>query len=88
MENYRPPTIKFDNIPTLTGVENYSIWAVAMKHIWRIMMASAIVEEGAQPSDDADDKELIAYETIKSYASAVLIQVVSSEILEKIVVFF
>ena len=87
MENYRPPTIKFENIPTLKGVENYSIWAAAMKHIWRIMMATAIVEEGAQPSDDADDKELIAYETIKNYASAVLIQVVSSEILEKIVEF-
>lgn len=81
----KPITIKLDNIQKLTGQGNYNIWAASMKLVRRGMKTYEIVVDGATPADDADASEKTAYESLCHQASVIYIQVVSHEILEKIV---
>ncbi|RPB06507.1 hypothetical protein P167DRAFT_550474 [Morchella conica CCBAS932] len=81
----KPITIKLDNIRVLTGQSNYNIWAASMKLVWKGMKVYEIVVDGAEPSDDAVDAEKSAYESLCHQAAAVYIQVVSQDILKKIV---
>ena len=83
----RAITIKLDNIKQLTGQENYIIWESTMRLVWKGMKTYEIVVEGQQPSDDAELDEVTAHTTLCHQASAIYIQVVSTEILEKLVEF-
>jgi len=83
----KPVTIKLDNIKQLTGQENYIIWESTMRLVWKGMKTHETVAEGLQPSDDAKEDEVTAYTALCYQPSAIYIQVVSTEILEKLVEF-
>ena len=83
----KPVTIKLDNIKQLTGQENYISWESTMRLVWKGVKTYEIVVEGLQPSDDAEEDEVTAYTALCYQASAIYIQVVSTEILEKLVEF-
>ncbi len=85
MDTFRPPTFKLDNLGLLEGDSNYDLWANAMKVVLRSCGAMDIVVNGAQPSDDASDSEIQAYELIKNHAAGILIQTVSKDVLERTV---
>lgn len=53
--------------------------------IWRSMNAYELVVEGAEPTEDAQEEEIRAYQNACHQAAVVYIQVVSPAILEKIV---
>lgn len=81
----KPATIKLDQLSVLKGQDNYHVWAASMKLVWKAMKVSEIVIDGITPGNDATPKELEVYEHLRDQAAAVYLQVVSAEILEKIV---
>jgi hypothetical protein len=81
----KPVSIKLDNIKVLTGQDNYNIWAATMTLVWKGMKCYEIVVEGLDPAADAAQDEIDAYTALCHQAAAVYIQVVSTDILEKIV---
>jgi len=58
-----------------------------MRLVWKGMKTYEIVVEGQQPSDDAGEDEVTAYTALCHQALAIYIQVVSTEIREKLVEF-
>ena len=80
----KPKSIKVDNIRQLEGRENYETWASAMKLVWRAMKCLDIVVHGATPPTDVSPEEKAVYDSLCDLAAATYIQVVSSDILEKI----
>jgi hypothetical protein len=81
----KPTNVKLDNIKELEGQSNYNIWASTMVIILKGMKCHEIAVEGLEPADDADQDEVATYEHLSYQAQAMLFQVVSSNILEKIV---
>ncbi|TGZ76127.1 hypothetical protein EX30DRAFT_379944, partial [Ascodesmis nigricans] len=78
-------TIKLDQLSVLKGQENYHVWAASRKLVWKAMKVSEIVIDGIKPEEDATTKEHEVYEHLRDQAAAVYLQVVSADILEKIV---
>lgn len=81
----KPMSVRLDNVRVLHGQEDYHIWAATMNLVWRSMKVYDLVVLGAKPADDATTEEIEAWQTLSHQAAAVYIQVVSPEILEKIV---
>jgi hypothetical protein len=81
----KPTNVKLDDIKALEGQSNYNVWAATMVIILKGMKCHEIVVEGVEPADDADRSEVAAYEHLSYQLQAMLIQVVSSNILKKIV---
>jgi len=80
-----PVNVKLDSIGKLTGQDNYQIWSASMNIVLNGIKAYEIVVDGVSPADDADQTEVDTYEHLKHTASTIFIQVVSQDILEKIV---
>jgi hypothetical protein len=81
----KPASVKLDNIKVLEGQSNYNVWAATMVIIIKGMKCYEIVVEGLEPASDADRDEVAAFKHLSYQAQAIFIQVVSSNILEKIV---
>jgi len=80
-----PVNVKLDSIGKLTGQDNYQIWSASMNIVLKDIQAYEVVVDGVSPADDADQTEQDAFEHLKHTASTIFIQVVSQDILEKIV---
>jgi len=80
-----PVNVKLDSIGKLTGQENYRIWSASMNIVLKGIKAYEVVVDGVSPADGAEQTEVDAYEHLKHTASTIFIQVVSQDILEKIV---
>jgi len=80
-----PVNVKLDSIGKLTGEENYRIWSASMTIILKGIKAYEVVMDGVVPAEGADATEVNAYDHLCHTASTILIQVVSQDILEKIV---
>jgi len=80
-----PVNVKLDSIGKLTGQENYRIWSASMNIVLKGIKAHEVVVDGVSPADGAEQTEIDAYEHLKHTASTIFIQVVSQDILEKIV---
>ena len=80
-----PADVTLDSIGKLTGHDNYQIWSASMTIVLKGIKAYEIVVDGVSPADDADQTEIDAFEHRKHTASTIFIQVVSCDILEKIV---
>jgi len=80
-----PVNVKLDSIGKLTGQDNYRIWSALMNIVLKGIKAYEVVVDGVSPADDADQTEIDAFEHLKHTASTIFIQVVSQDILEKIV---
>jgi len=80
-----PVNVKLDSIGKLTGQDNYLIWSAWMNIVLMGIKASKVVVDGVSPADDADQTEINLYEHRIHTASTIFIQVVSQDILEKIV---
>jgi len=78
-------TVKYSELPKLEGQNNYRTWTSAMKLVFRTMGCWDIVEAGATPAATASASESSAFETLQNNAATVMIQVVSSTILNQIV---
>jgi len=82
-----PVNVKLDSLGKLMGQENYRIWSASMTIILRGIKAYEVVVEGIVPADGADATEVVAYDHLCHTASTIFLQVVSQDILEKIVEF-
>jgi len=80
-----PVNVKLDSIGKLTGQENYQIWSASMNIVLKGIKAYEVVVDGVSPADGAEQTKVDAYEHLKHTASTIFIQVVSEDILEKIV---
>jgi len=80
-----PVNIKRDSIGKHSGQDNYQIWSALMNIVQKGIKAYEVVVDGVSPADDADQTEMDAFEHLKHTASTIFIQVVSQDILEKIV---
>ena len=80
-----PLNVKLDSIGKLTGQDNYRIWSASKTIVLKGINAYQVVVDGVSPADDADQTEIDAFEHLKHTASTIFIQVVSQDILEKIV---
>ena len=80
-----PVNVKLDSIGKLTGQENYRIWSASMTIILKGIKAYEVVVDGVVPAEGADATEVDAYDHLCHTASTIFIQVVSQDILEKIV---
>ena len=78
--------VGFDRIPELEGQTNYTIWEASLRIIFRTLKIYDIVVTGAAPATDATEDEVEAYDDLCNHAKIVFIQMVSTPILEKIVV--
>jgi hypothetical protein len=67
------------------GQENYRIWSAWMTIIPNGIKESAVVVDGVVPTEGADATEVDAYDHLCYTALTIFIQVVSQDILEKIV---
>jgi len=80
-----PVHFKLDSIGKLTGQHNYRIWSASINIVLNGIKTYEVVVDGVSPADDADQTETDAYEHLKHTVSTIFIQVVSQDILEKIV---
>jgi len=80
-----PVNVKLDSIGKLTGQDNYRIWSASMNIVLKGIKVYEVVVDGVSPTEDAEQTEIDAYEHLKHTASTIFIQVVSQDILEKIV---
>jgi len=80
-----PVNVKLDSIGKLTGQENYRIWSASMTIILKGIKAYEVVVDGIVPTEGAGATEVDAYDHLCHTASTKCIQVVSQDILEKIV---
>jgi hypothetical protein len=80
-----PVNVKLDSIGKLMGQENYRIWSVSMTLILKGIKAYEVVVDGVVPEEGANATEVDAYDHLCHTASTIFIQVVSQDILEKIV---
>jgi len=80
-----PVNVKLDSIGKFTGQDNYPIWRASMNIIPKGIKAYEVVLDGVSAADDADQTEKDAFEYLKHTATTIFIQVVSQDILEKIV---
>jgi len=87
-----PGNVKLDSIAKLTGQDNYPIWRASMNIVLKGIKAYEVVvdgvspaDNGVSPADNADQTEVDAFEHPKHTASTIFIQMVSQDILEKIV---
>jgi hypothetical protein len=80
-----PVNVKLDSIGKLTGQENYRIWSASMTIILKGINAYAVVVDGVVPAEGADATEVDSYNHLCHTTSTIFIQVVSQDILEKIV---
>jgi len=80
-----PVTVKLDSIGKHTGQENYRIWSALMTIVLKGIKAYEVVVDGVTPADDANQIEIDAYDHLLHTASTIFIQVVSQDMLEKIV---
>jgi hypothetical protein len=85
VDNKSPVNVKLDSIRKLTGHENYRIWSASMTIILKGIKAYKVVVDGVVPAEGADVTEVDAYDYLCHIASTIFIQVVSQDILEKIV---
>jgi hypothetical protein len=80
-----PVNVKLDSIGKLTGQENYRIWSASMTIILKGIKAYEVVVDGVVSAKGANATEVDAYDHLCHTASTIFIQVVSQDILEKIV---
>ena len=80
-----PVNVILDSIGKLTGQDNYWIWSASMNIVLKGIKAYEVVVDGVSPADDADQTEKDAFEHLNHTASTIFIQVVSQDILKKIV---
>jgi len=80
-----PVNVKLNSIGKLTGQENYRIWSASMTIIPKGIKAYEVVVDGIVPAEGANATEVNAYDHLCHTASTIFIQVVSQDILEKIV---
>jgi len=80
-----PVNVKLDSIAKLTGQENYRIWSASMTIIRKGIKAHEVVVDGVVPAEGADATEVDAYDHLCHTALTIFIQVVSQDILERIV---
>ena len=69
----RQTAILVTNLVTLTGKDNYHVWANQMAMVCKATGLYEVVMEGAVPSDGASDEETDAYNEIASAAQVLLI---------------
>jgi hypothetical protein len=74
-------SIKNDSITKLTGANNYQIWEMQGEYLVISIDAKVIVIENLQPPSDASAEELQLYQKIVKNALAILIQILTPEIL-------
>jgi len=80
-----PVNVKLDSIGKLSGQDNYPFWSALMTIILKGIKAYQVMVHGVTPDEGADVTEIDAFEHLKHTALTIFIQVVSQEILEKIV---
>jgi len=80
-----PVNVKLDSLCNLTGQENYRIWSALMTIIFKGIKAYEVVVDGVVPAEGADATEVDAYDHLCHTVLTIFIQVVSQDILEKIV---
>jgi len=85
VDEMTPVDVKLYSIGKLTGLENYRIWSALMTIILNGIQAYEGVIDGVVPTEGADATEVDAYNHLCHTASTIFIQVVSQDILEKIV---
>jgi len=85
VEKKTPVNIKLDSIGKHTGYDNYRIWSTSMTIVLKGIKAYEVVVDCVSAADDADQTEIDALEHLKHTTSTIFIQVVSQDILEKIV---
>ena len=85
VEKETPVIVKLDSIGKLTGQDNYRIWSASMTTIQKGIKAYEVVADGVVSAEGADATEVDAYDHLCHTASTIFIQVVSQDILEKIV---
>jgi hypothetical protein len=82
-----PLNVKVDSIGKLMGQENCRIRSASMTIILKGIKAYEVVVDGVVPAERADAIEVNAYDHVCHTASTIFIQVVSQDILDKIVEF-
>jgi len=80
-----PVNVKLDSNGKLTGQEHHRIWSASMNIVLKGIKAYKVVVDGVSPADGAEQTEVDAYEHLKHTASTIFIEVVSQDILDKIV---
>jgi hypothetical protein len=85
VDKQTPVNIKLDSIGKLMGQENYRIWSTSMTIILKGIKAYEIVVDSVVPAEGANAIEVNAYDHLCHTVSTIFIQVVSQDILEKIV---
>ena len=80
-----PVNVTLESIGKLTVQENYRIWSASMTIIMKGIKPYEVVVDGVVPAEGADATEVDAYHHLCHTASTIFIQVVSQDILEKIV---
>jgi len=85
LDKKTPVNVKLDSLGKRTGQDNYWIWSASMNIVLKGIKVYEVVVDGVSPADDAHQTEIDAYEHLKHTASTIFIQVVSQDILEKIV---
>ena len=84
---FRPSSIKLENIPRLQGHSNYELWAKHMLAMFKSLDIKDIVVDNAQPNPTNLLAELQEYTTLCRHASLLVLQVVRPGILDTIVQF-
>jgi hypothetical protein len=80
-----PINVKLDSTGKPKGQENCRIWSTSMAIILKGIKAYEVVVDGVVPAEGADATEVDAYDHLCHTTSTIFIQVVSQDILEKIV---
>jgi hypothetical protein len=85
VDNKTQVNVKLDSIGKVTRQDKYRIWSTSMTIILKGITAYEVVVDGVTPDEGADVAETDTLEHLKHTASTIFIQVVSQDILEKIV---
>lgn len=78
---------RLDDIPQLTGHENYHSWALAMTNIWRDMKMYQVVVKGERPNRETSKKDIKLYKSLCRDAIHILYndrRIVQDEIVRKL----
>ena len=83
-KDFRPASVKLDNIEPLTGQQNYDVWSSQMTMVFDATSVYEIVINGLQPSTKASPSDVEGFQALSKHAMLILIQVISKPILKKV----
>ncbi|KAI0991954.1 hypothetical protein K3495_g16232, partial [Podosphaera aphanis] len=77
--------VKISNITKLAGQVNYNTWVSTMIIVWRALNVYELVVEGRKPQINDSAEEIKAFESLKNHALTVYLEVVSQDLLDRII---